>query len=138
MIASLTNELTGPRNFPLSQECAVIVLSRCIWAINRLPMRTIEETAARREASTELASILLDIQRQLLAEVEREKLALDTTPSMSMKKACWIVSASNRHKFRHVYFPVQDRPGRLWVGIEIRAADKPSLRPAVSTLTRTT
>jgi hypothetical protein len=76
MIASLTNELTGPRNFPLSQECAVIVLSRCIWAINRLPVPTIEETSARREAAAELASLQLDIQRQLLKHIQREKMIL--------------------------------------------------------------
>ena len=77
MIATLTNALTGPRNFPLSQECAVIVLGRCILAMNRLAVRTIEESAVRREAAAVLAGLHIEIQRKLLEQIERERQVLE-------------------------------------------------------------
>ena len=77
MIATLTNALTGPRNFPLSQECAVIVLSRCILAMNRLAVRTIEESAVRREAAAVLEGLRIEIQGKLLEEIERERQILE-------------------------------------------------------------
>ena len=77
MIATLTNALTGPRNFPLSRECAVIVLSRCILAMNRSAVRTIEEDAVRREAAAVLAGLRIDVQRELLEEIERERQILE-------------------------------------------------------------
>jgi len=78
VIATLTNALTGPRNFPLSQECAVIVLSRCILAMNRLAVRTIEESAVRREAAAVLDGLRVEIQRKLLQEIERDRQHLGT------------------------------------------------------------
>jgi hypothetical protein len=72
VIATLT-DVTVSRNFALSLECALIVLSRCIVAINRLEARTVEERAARSEAADTLASLRIEIQRRLSEEMEQER-----------------------------------------------------------------
>jgi hypothetical protein len=72
VIATLT-DVTASRDFALSLECAVIVLSRCIAAINRLDARTVEERAARSQAADTLASLRIEIQRRLSEEMEQER-----------------------------------------------------------------
>ena len=72
MIAILT-DVTASRDFALSLECALIVLSRCIAAINRLEARTVEERAARSESADKLASLRIEIQRRLSEQMDQER-----------------------------------------------------------------
>jgi hypothetical protein len=72
MIAILT-DVTASRDFALSLECALIVLSRCIVAINRLEARTVEERTARSESADTLASLRIEIQRRLSEQMDQER-----------------------------------------------------------------
>jgi hypothetical protein len=64
LLVALTNSQTPPRNFSLTLECAVIVLTRTVRALNARQVRNFEELAERREIAALLIGLRLDIQRE--------------------------------------------------------------------------
>jgi hypothetical protein len=64
LLAALTNVENGPRLSPLSDNCAVIILSRTIRSLNKTPAESLEELYTRRECAATLAELRHKIQRE--------------------------------------------------------------------------
>lgn len=68
LLAQLTNAETPPRPSPLSLNCAVIVLSRALRALNRIRIEDFEELAQRRETAAVLVFLRIECERDRARE----------------------------------------------------------------------
>jgi hypothetical protein len=68
LLATLTNVETPARTGPLSLNCAVIVLSRTLRALNRLSIRDFDELNQRRESAAVLVFLRIEIERDRARE----------------------------------------------------------------------
>jgi hypothetical protein len=66
LLAQLTDSAKPARKFSLSSECAVIVLTRAVRALNRTPAESFEDLTTRRECAAILVFLRLEIQRETM------------------------------------------------------------------------
>ena len=68
LLVPLTNRNTPPRAIKLSREAAIIILSRCVRALNAMRAATLEERENARESAAILTALRLELSRESLPQ----------------------------------------------------------------------